>query len=354
MKLRNLFSLTAVGLGLLVATPSPAGDDAADKHKFDNVKPDRVLRIASLAPRNSSWGKVYNVWEQDLLRATEGKLAIKMFFNGVQGNEDAMVSKLKSGQLDAAALTSVGLSYIDKNVLVLQLPGVMRTWKELDEVREIIAPKLEARLATQGFKLAGWGDVGLVRQFSYGVELHSPKDLLGKNVATWRNEPMGPKIFQAVGRRFQGLVNGVVVDPMEVLGQLRAKNINVISAPALAAEQLQWIPYLDHVTDQVAVCAVGGLIFRESALKDMPADLKQKFDDLQKAASRRQVGKIRALDGQAYDRIKQKMTVIQMTQAQRDEWESILREATTELSHGTFDRALVNEVLSIRKYKLVD
>jgi TRAP-type C4-dicarboxylate transport system substrate-binding protein len=265
-----------------------------------------------------------------------------------------MVSKLKSGQLDGAALTSVGLSYLEKNVLVLQLPGVMRNWADLDQVRDIIAPKLEARLAASGFKLAGWGDVGLVRQFSYQVELRSPKDMIGKNVATWRNEPMGPAIFQAVGRRFKGLVNGVVVDPMEVLGQLRSKNVNVISAPALAAEQLQWIPYLDHVTDQVAVCAVGGLIFRESALKDLPGDLKQKFDDLQKAASRRQVGKIRALDGQAYERIKQKMTVVQMTQAQRDEWEGLLREATTQLSHGTFDKGLVNEVLSIRKYKLVE
>jgi TRAP-type C4-dicarboxylate transport system substrate-binding protein len=334
----RIAALTALGFGLLAATPTRALADA-----------EHVLRVASLAPKNSSWGKVYNVWEKALSKKTDGKLEVHMFFNGVQGNEDAMVSKMKSGQIDGAALTSVGLSYIYKNVLVLQLPGVMTKWSELDQVRDAIAPELEAGLKTAGFKVVGWGDVGLVHQFTKGYEVRKPEDLKGKSPATWRNEPSGPAIYASIG----GVVP-VPVDPMEVLPALRTGAINAISAPALAAEQLQWTPYLDHVDDNVIVCAVGGLVFRNGALESLPADLHQTFDELQKRASQTQLGRIRKLDEEAFTRLSAKMTMVKMTQAERDVWEKLLKKVTKSLAHGTFDKALVNKVLKLRGYDAVE
>lgn len=332
----HLTALTALGLGLLTLAPTASAAD-------------HTLRVASLAPKNSSWGKVYAVWEKALLKKTDGKLEVQMFFNGVQGGEDAMVSKLKTGQLDGAALTSVGLSYIYKNVLVLQLPGVMTKWSELDEVRNALAPELEAGLKGAGFKVVGWGDIGLVRQFSKGFEIHKPDDLKNRRPATWRNEPMGPAVYSSIGN-----VVPVVVDPMEVLPNLRSGAIDSINAPALAAEQLQWTPYLDHVSDQVSVCAVGGLVFKAGALEALPADLLQTFDELQKRASQTQLDRIRKLDQEAYDRLLTKMTLVKMTQAERDVWEKLLRKVVKGLARGTFDKALVNKVLKIRGFEQVE
>jgi TRAP-type C4-dicarboxylate transport system substrate-binding protein len=335
-RLVHLTALTALGLGLLTVAPAVSAAD-------------HTLRVASLAPKNSSWGKVYAVWEKALLKKTEGKLEVQMFFNGVQGGEDAMVSKLKTGQLDGAALTSVGLSYIYKNVLVLQLPGVMTKWSELDEVRKALAPELEAGLKGAGFKVVGWGDIGLVRQFSKGFEIHKPDDLKNRRPATWRNEPMGPAVYSSIGN-----VVPVVVDPMEVLPNLRSGAIDSINAPALAAEQLQWTPYLDHVSDQVSVCAVGGMVFKTGALEALPADLMQTFDELQKRASQTQLDRIRKLDQEAYERLLTKMTLVKMTQAERDVWEKLLRKVVKGLARGTFDKALVNKVLKIRGFEQVE
>jgi TRAP-type C4-dicarboxylate transport system substrate-binding protein len=334
-RLAHLASLAALAIGFSLAPKASAED--------------HTLRIASLAPKNSSWGKVYDVWERALDKKTEGKLKVQMFFNGVQGNEDAMVSKMKTGQLDGAALTSVGLSYIYKNVLVLQLPGVMTKWSELDQVRDALQPDLEAGLKTAGFRVVGWGDVGLVHMFSKGFDVRRPEDLKNKRPATWRNEPMGPAIFSAIGN-----VVPVVVDPMEVLQALRSGSVNAISAPALAAEQLQWTPYLDRVDDQVSVCAVGAMLFRTGALESLPPDLLKTFEELQKRASEQQLNRIRKLDDEAYQRILQKMTLVKRTQAERDEWEKLLRKVVKSLAHGTFDKALVNKVLKIRGMELVD
>jgi TRAP-type C4-dicarboxylate transport system substrate-binding protein len=337
MKLsQRISALTAIGLGCLAL----AGNASAADH---------TLRVASLAPKNSSWGKVYAVWQKALEKKTDGKLEVQMYFNGVQGGEDAMVSKMKTGQLDGAALTSVGLSYIYKSVLVLQIPGVITRWSELDQVRKVLQPELEAGLKGAGFRVVGWGDIGLVHQFTKGFEVHRPDDLKNQHPATWRNEPMGPAIYSAIGN-----VVPVVVDPMEVLPALRSGSINAISAPALAAEQLQWTPYLDHVSDQVLTAAVGGMVFKAGALEALPPDLLKTFEELQARASSTQLDRIRKLDQEAYDRLLAKMTLVKTTQAEHDEWEKLFRGVVKRLAHGTFDKALVNKVLKIRGFELVD
>jgi TRAP-type C4-dicarboxylate transport system substrate-binding protein len=210
-------------------------------------------------------------------------------------------------------------------------------------------PDIEAGVRNEGFRVMGWGDVGLVRQFSKGFDVRRPDDVKGKRPAVWRNEPMGPAVYAAIGN-----VVSVPVDPMEVLPTLRAGNINILNAPALAAEQLQWTPYLDRVSDQVSVCAIGALVFRAGALEGLPPDLLSTFEELQRRASRTQLDRIRKLDDEAYGRLKQKMSLVTLSQADRDEWEKVLKKVVKGLARGTFDKALVNKVLTIRGRELVD
>jgi TRAP-type C4-dicarboxylate transport system substrate-binding protein len=164
----------------------------------------------------------------------------------------------------------------------------------------------------------------------------------GKHPAVWRNEPVGPIVYGAIG----GMVP-VPVSVPELLPALRNGKVNVVNAPALAAEQLQWVPYFDHVSGNVTVCAVGGTIFRKKALDDIPADLKAVLEDVQQRMAKTNSQQVRKLDQEAYDRMTKKMTVVQLSPADRAEWEKVLRAAVKRLGQGTFNKTMVDRVLKI-------
>jgi TRAP-type transport system periplasmic protein len=301
-----------------------------------------TLRFATLAPRGSAWGELFRVWQRAIREKTHGKLQVTVYYGGVEGGDSAMVGKMKSGQLDGAALTSVGLARIDRNVLVLQLPGVVDSWSLLDRVRGQLGPHFEQSFRARGFSVLGWGDVGLVRQMSRGFAVHRPSDLRGQHPLVWRNEPIGPVVFSTIG----GIVP-VPLAPMDVLPALRAGRVNVLSAPTLAAEQLQWTAYLDHVSSTPSVCAIGASVMSNHALDGLPADERATFLMLNQRMAALTKHRVRDLDRASYQRLAGRMTVVQMNDADRAAWRRVLVEATRRLAQGEFDRALVHRVLQI-------
>lgn len=301
-----------------------------------------TLRIATLAPKNSSWGKVFKKWKSQIEKKTDGRLKLQIYYNGVQGLEQSMVAKMRSRQIDGASLTSVGLSEIYKPVMVLQLPGVVDSWASLDKVRAGLAPEIDAGFAEQGFQVVAWGDIGRVHQMSKGFAVRTPGDMKGKSPVMWRGEPMAPVVYSVIGG-----VTPVPLGPAEVLPALRSGKVSVVNAPSLAAEQLQWTPYLDHIGAEGTVCAIGGTVFRKDALDDLPPDVKATFSRLQKKLSQRSSDKIRKLDAEAYKRLAGKMTVVTLTEAERKEWEVVLRKAVGRLAQGTYPKAMIEKAVRL-------
>ena len=59
---------------------------------------------------------------------------------------------------------------------MLEAPGLIRSYPELDAVREDLAPQLEALFDKAGYKLVAWGDAGKTRIFSTS-KIFGPSDL---------------------------------------------------------------------------------------------------------------------------------------------------------------------------------
>ena len=100
--MRRLTIAVAVTVVLLLVGTAHAGDE---------------LKIATLAPKSSAWGKVFSAWSKAIDKKTGGKLQLKFYWNGAQGTDSTLVGKLRSGQIDGATLGAEGLGEIHRPAL---------------------------------------------------------------------------------------------------------------------------------------------------------------------------------------------------------------------------------------------
>lgn len=332
MRRRSMIQMTGA-MALLAGMGAPGKARAGD-----------VLKLATLAPKASPWGKVLSVWEKAVNEKSGGRLELQIFYNGVQGDEGAMVGKMKSGQLVGAIVTAVGLSKIYKPILALQCPGLFSSWAKLDKARDAMKADFEKGASDAGFRIAGWGDVGSVRILSKGVAVRVPDDFKSKKPYMWRDDAIQPVFYQTVGG-----VTPVPLNVPEVLPQLNTGAINIVLAPALAAEQLQWTSKLDTIQSGVQSYAIGALVFSQKLLDALPADLRQILLDTAKVAANALTTRIRNEDEAAFGRMKGKMTVIECTADERAKWDALFKQVRSKLGQGTFAPELITKLEQLGK-----
>src|SRR6266849_3654839 len=67
------------------------------------------IKLGTLAPSGSTWHTLLKEMGQKWGEASGGKVKLIIYPGGVVGNEGDMVKKTRIGQLQAAALTTIGL-----------------------------------------------------------------------------------------------------------------------------------------------------------------------------------------------------------------------------------------------------
>lgn len=331
MMVRRAIALLLGALGLLLGLTR--GASAAE-----------VIKIGTLAPKASPWGQVFTVWEKAVKEKSGGRVELQFFYNGQQGDEGAMIGKMKAGQLDGAAVTAVGLSKVYKPIVAMQVPGLFTGWGKLDAARDALKGEFEKGVEDAGFRILGWGDVGLYRIMSKGFPIRTPDDLKGKKPYVWRDDLIQPVLFQVIGG-----VTPVPLNIPEVLPNLNTGAINVLTAPALAAEQLQWASKLDHMTANVAGGAIGALILSSKRLDALPADLKTIITDTGRVASSALTTRIRNEDAAAFGRLKGKMTVVDLTAEEQGKWNAVFAQVRQRLGQGTFSPDLLSKLEGFAK-----
>lgn len=301
-----------------------------------------VLRLATLVPRNAVMTRAMARWNQDLAERTGGALSVRVYWGGSMGDERTMVRRMRIGQLDGASLTSTGLSIIHRPVLVMQVPGVFRTYEQVDRVRAAIGPELERGFESEGFALLGWGDSGRVRLFS-DEPLTRPGDLRTRRPWVPRSDAVFHEVLAAAG------ATGVPLSVGEVFGALRTHMIDVVPGTALAVAGLQWFTTVDHVTAQSDGFLVGGMVLRRGFLDELPAAHRDALFASARASQERFLQGVREGDERAYRALLHHgMTEVDVS-AHEDEWRHVGDEARRRLAGRVFPAALLQRVEQIAR-----
>src|SRR5262245_6100207 len=120
------------------------------------------MRIATLAPSGSPWMDILERAAAEISDKTDGRVKVKYYTGGQQGDERDFIRKIKIGQLDGAAVTAAGLSMIEPSIRVLELPMLFETQDEVDYVATKMWPYFQKKFEKKGFRLAERGEIGWI------------------------------------------------------------------------------------------------------------------------------------------------------------------------------------------------
>ncbi|CAN5828168.1 hypothetical protein BH11MYX4_BH11MYX4_28400 [soil metagenome] len=329
------FLMAVAALGAMVAVSSHESSARADEPK----KPIEI-KLGTLAPRDSAWGGVFRAWAKAVKEESNGTVELTWFFNAQQGAEDEMIGKSRSKQMAGGAFTATGLSAIYPSVVAMQMPGLFENWEQLDKVRNDpdTRAKLEKGIEDGGFKILGWGDVGIGHIMfrpdngkgePVKPDIHAPEHLKAYTPFYISGDAIGATFLNKVGIQAPKALSVPAILPG--LSNREKGAIDVITAPAIAAEQLQWAPQLTHVLDMPVGFGIGGLVMNKDIFNGLPEDAKKALLKTGKNAGDLLTGRIRGMDQEAWARALKDKKVIKPTDAERAQWQAKFKETRDQL-----------------------
>ena len=296
-----------------------------------------TLRIASLAPAGSSWMKVLNAWKTTLETETEGRLKLRFYPGGSQGDERDFVRKMRVGQLDGGVVTMSGMSLLVRPMVILVLPDFLDTYEELDRVRLKMAKEFERMFEDEGFLMVAWGDAGKTRLFSK-KKIERPSDIKSMRPWMWKDDLIFIEFYDVIG------ASAVRLGVPEVYPGLQTNMIDVVTSSALTAVALQWYTRVKYMTGHNSSIIAGGMVMRKEKIDGLPPDLKEAFLRTSKRVETLLNKSIRRDDQKAYDVVIKKGIVATDTSKYKAEWDAAAKQVRDRMTGRVFSKTLLQAV----------
>jgi TRAP-type C4-dicarboxylate transport system substrate-binding protein len=300
------------------------------------------LRMATLAPPDSSWMKLLDKAMAEIADKTERRVTLKYYPGGVQGDERDVIRKIRLGQLDGGAVTAIGLAMVDESIRVLELPMLFRDVEEMDYVTGKIWPYFQKKFEKKGFKLADKGEVGWV-YFMSKVKVESLADLKTAKIWMWGDD----QIVNAMFRKLN--VNGVPLGVPEVDAALTSGRINACYSSPLAAVALQWNTKVKYMTSMPMSYALGATIISLEAYNKISDADRKTIDKITTKIGAKIRKTVRKDNVSAQNQMTRKgVTVVPTPVAMVDEFRKNAEQVWKELAGKVYTQAELDMVLQAR------
>lgn len=256
-----------------------------------------VIKLGTMAPAGSPWHNLLKEMGQRWKEVSGGRVVLRIYPGGVLGNEGDLIRKMRIGQLQGAALTSISLHDITPEPSAINAPFVVTSYPELDYVMSKITPKLDDIIAQRGYIVIEWGAIGFVRFFST-KPLRSPADAKDHKVFVWEGDPNSVSAWRTTG--FQP----VVLSSTDVVPALQTGMIDTVAAAPMYAFTARIFQKANKMMDLNWAALVGATLIRKEAWEQIPADLRPQLLDIAHQFGRRIQAEVQRMNDDALAQMK--------------------------------------------------
>lgn len=225
----------------------------------------QTLKIATIAPEGSSWMVDMRAGAAEIEKRTNGRVIVKFYGGGVQGNDKQVQRKMRTGQLHGGAFTSGSLNNFQKDADLFSLPLMFNNVDEVRFVRSKLDQVLRQRLEDAGYVNFGFAGSGFAFMMS-NQPLRTLADLAGQKVWTPEGDAIAYAALNALG------VAPVTMPLTDVMTGLQTDLLNSVTVPPVGAVVLQWHTRLKYITELPIAYVYAALLIERKAFDRLSPD----------------------------------------------------------------------------------
>lgn len=251
-----------------------------------------TIKLATLAPKGSPWHEILLDMAAEWEAAAHGSLMVRIYPGGVLGDEPDLMRKMAVGQIDGAVVTATGLTRLVPDMWVFGMPMIVRTYDELDYLREGIESELTRQFRERGYMVLNWGEAGWVRFFS-STEIVTPDDLRAIKLFVWAGDSVTEDAWRAERFRI------VPLPATDLFSALQSGMVDAYATTSVASLSFQWFGMAPYMLDLNWAPLVGATVIRLESWNQLPETVRAKMLAAAKEAGRRLRERTRSFEAEA-------------------------------------------------------
>jgi TRAP-type C4-dicarboxylate transport system substrate-binding protein len=298
------------------------------------------IKLGTLAPQGSTWHQFMQQMAVDFAKVSAGKVELKIYAGGTQGNEGEMIRKISIGQLQAASMTAVGMHEITPEPQAECVPFLIDSYEEYDYVHERLRPKLEEALAKKGYVALQWGEVGFIYLFSTEA-YRTPAEFAKGKVFTWNGDPGAEQAWKAAG------FHPVVLSSTDLIPSLSSRMVNIVGEAPLYAYTTHIFEKAKHMLNLHWGFLTGATVVRKDTWDKVPAELRPKLLEIAEEYGRKTRADVRKQNEDAIEQMKKRgLDVVQPNDLQA--WQKAGEQANKVVRGKVVPVGIYDDVIKLR------
>ena len=311
------------------------------------AKPEHIIKVGSLAPEGSLWGDILVDLKDIVYRDTNGRVRMKLYLNGVMGDEPDMVRKMNFGQLQMAGITINGLMKVVPEIAVTELPFLFQSTDEIDHIRETFFDTFDAYFQKKRFKLLAILDQSPHVQIYTNKPVRTLEDLRKLKNWVWSGEPVAQATWEAMG------VKPIPTTVPEALTALQTGLLNAISTGPYSCIALQWFTKIKYVLLLDLRYETAAVIITMKMWDRLGPEIQKVLLDGASAMVEKEVKGTREAEAESLRILEERgKTIIRLTPEEKQPFIDATRSVYDDLAGKLYPPELLDEILaSLESYR---
>ncbi|NEZ04005.1 C4-dicarboxylate ABC transporter [Wenzhouxiangella sp. XN201] len=228
----------------------------------------QTLKLATIAPDGSAWMEELRATAERIEAQTGGELSLRFYPGGVMGDAEAVLRRMRLGQLHGGAFTLGDLARVAPAANLYSMPFVFRNLEEVQAVRETFDPLIIEALGEGGMVVPGISLGGFAYLFSdRSLPVDGPEGI-DRNLRVW--VPVGDESSRRTLDRAGA--SPVPLPISEVYTALQTGAVNTFATTPSAAIILQWHTRARSMLDMPLLMTAGTIGIDQRALARLTED----------------------------------------------------------------------------------